>query len=166
MLIYDPALDPYHGAVRLLAICKTVSEPIPVETAQILDFVLLFPTVLMEATLPRGMLGLRRKAATRANPFRAPPRSKAAVDSIRAIQATAASTLAVAKIIKSEELRAGVISLSDGLPPEMARAVDSYLGSDADYRTEVIKLLATIPPRGREGLKHRTKLLEYRYDTA
>jgi hypothetical protein len=167
MLIYDPALDPYHCAVRLLAICQTVSAPIPTESVQILDFVLMFPTVLVEATLPKTMLALRKKAAARTNPFRQPPRSKAAVDSIRAIQATAASTLAVAKLIDAEELQVGMIRLTnDALPPQIGAAVNSYIAGDSEYRIEIIKSLSAIPPRGREGLKHRTKLLEYRYDAA
>ena len=46
MLIYDPAFDPYHNAVRILAIAKAAQlrqAEVTVDAARIADYFLVYP---------------------------------------------------------------------------------------------------------------------------
>jgi hypothetical protein len=165
MLIYDPARDPYHSVVRLLAILGHLKRPIEIEAVQIIDLLLMFPALLLETTLPRGAGNLRKLALDRQSQYRQAPQSNVAIDSIKAIQSAAASTLAAAGLLSIVALRQRVAErTSQELPAPLAEASMRFMSRDGEYRGTLVSQLAKIPLSGRDGLKMRTKLGEYRYD--
>lgn len=168
MLIYDQALDPYHCAVRALGISFLIgTESSELETLRILDVVLTFPTMLSEIRLTRETLHLRKLSIAAPNPFRPPPKGLSSIEAIRSIQAVAIATLASAGLIGATELAKGVFARSKmTLPIELKVAIDAWLDRDGKDKKEIVTFLGAIPLSGEDGLKHRTKLLEHRYDPA
>lgn len=165
MLIYNPSLDPYHCAVRLLTISVMHDKDLPFETAQIIDFGFLFPEVLINARLPNSISSLRKSAREHVSPFRPAPKSKSAIRSIRSIQLSAGSTLAMNDLIDREKFKDGVLKAQlPALPESLLVACQSFLNGNKDFYTAVITSLVTVPLSGHDGLKHRTGLMEYRYD--
>jgi hypothetical protein len=166
MLIYDQSLDPYHGAVRALGIFKLAGETrIEYEALGIVDLVITFPSMLDDIRLPKEMLGLRKRRIASANPFRPAPKGRAAIESVRAVQFVALATLASGQLIDSTELETGMfVRTANAMPAALTDAVDSWLGRDSEDKHALVTMLLTIPLRGEDGLKHRTKLLEHRYD--
>jgi hypothetical protein len=166
VLIYDPALDPYHAAVRMLGILALSGrDSLSAEAVQIIDTVLLYPALLLATTMPKGSANLRKSATVRLNPFRQPPASRPAIDSIQAIQRAAASTLAAAGVLDLARLKLGDISkVQKTIPASLGSAVEHYANTDREYKELTIKALSSIPVRGRDGLKQRTHLMDYRYD--
>ncbi|HYW56539.1 MAG TPA: ABC-three component system middle component 5 [Polaromonas sp.] len=166
MLIYDPALDPYHAAIRFLGILVLAdTDSLELDALQILDLALLFPGVIMKATLPKEFSSLRKQASTKLNPFRPQPDSKSGINAIRAIQTTAASTLAAAGLLEIENLRKGFVTrTASELPVAIGIAVNNFLARDFVYRKAIVTAFKTVPLRGKDGLKHRTNLLDHRYD--
>lgn len=166
MLIYDQSLDPYHCAVRAMGIASLLDkDAIEIEALRIIDILLTFPAMLSEVTLPREMISLRKLRMASANPFRPPPKGIAAIEAIRSIQAVAIATLASAEVISAEQLEKGLFARTKhAIPAQLESAVNSWLSRDEDDKKQIVTAMSSIPLLGTDGLKHRTKLLEYRYD--
>lgn len=166
MLIYDPSRDPYHAAVRVLSILHITDKPLELEAAQILDLLLLYPGLVVASKLPRNAARLKKMAAERQSPFRQAPSGRAIIDAIKAIQQAAAATLASVNVLSSDSLKKRVLArTSVALPPALASAVEMFLMKDSEYRNLLVQQLGEIQLIGKDGLKARTGLAEYRYDT-
>lgn len=166
MLIYDPSRDPYHAAVRVLSILRMVNRPLELETTQIFDLLLLFPGLVAASKLPKSATRLKKLAVERQSPFRQAPSGRAILDAIKAIQQAAVATLASADILSADALkRRKVTRTTLALPPPLAAAVEMFLTKDSEYRKLLVHELSEIPLTGKDGLKARTGLAEYRYDS-
>jgi len=166
MLIYDQTLDPYHCSIRALGISFLLGyKSHELETIRILDIVLTFPAMLSEIRLTRETLHLRKLSIATPNPFRVPPKGSSSIEAIRSIQAVAIATLASAGLISAPELARGKFSRSAmALPNELKTAIEAWLDRDGKDKKEIVTALGAIPLFGEDGLKHRTKLMEHRYD--
>lgn len=169
MLIYDYALDPYHCAIRLLAIClcqeKRRDSSLSLEKARILDYYLVYPSKLAAVRLPIEHKAMRTAANQAINPYRHSPSKRAAFDRMRPIFYAAASALAAVGYIDSDAFAQGFLKFSNiKFPPELSAAIDRYNKRQSSVGNFVISVLSEIPLNGIDGLKHRTGLLEHRYD--
>ena len=78
---------------------------------------------------------------------------------------TAMSTLIAAGLIKQDSFKKGMIEIVDkSLPPDLHTAVESFLSRGTEIKQFIINDLTTIKLFGVDGLKHRTGLMEFRYD--
>lgn len=166
MLIYDPSRDPYHAAVRILSILRIVGEPLELEAVQIIDLLLLYPGLIVVSKLPKSAARLKKLAEARQSPFRQAPSGRAILDAIKAIQQAATATLASVDVLSADSLKKRVLTRTTlALPASLATAVEMFLSKDSEYQQLVAHELCEIPLNGKDGLKARTGLAEYRYDS-
>lgn len=81
------------------------------------------------------------------------------------IQLTAYRTLAASGIFDPQEFEAGVIFRTEKeLPEKISQAVANARMITPNAAELVLDRVASIPLTGVDGLKHRSGLLDYRYD--
>lgn len=166
MLIYHPAYDAYHCVFRSLLITGRMKV---IETAKlrILDFFLCFPAEIQKIRLPREHSEARRLAQSVANQYHGPVSMHQAFRDMEHIQFAAFRTLAASRLIVSDEFEAGLVRRTElEVPGELhATLVQASIANKTivDY---LVANLGRIQLLGVDGLKHRTGLMEHRYDVA
>lgn len=165
MLIYHPAFDAYHCILRMLAILK-ISNDIEVERARILDFYITFPSAASKIKMPIDLKMLKKEAKEHVNIYRAPINPRATFREMQHIQEAAIKTLAATNIICKQGLKQGRMIMAESKQhSELTSSVTSFIDKMSPFIYILIQELSLIPLRGESGLKHRTNLMEYRYDT-
>lgn len=166
MLIYDPTLDPYHCAIRILAILTHGSSShMALDTVRIADYFLAFPSKLADVRLPNQYRQIKKQAQQLSNPYRNPIGAKASFERMRSIFQAAASGLVAAGFVNAEDLKQEILTSTDKpLPEELRVSIENFLSRQKEVREFVVKQLIAIPLLGPDGLKHRSGLLEHRYD--
>ena len=165
MLIYDPTVDPYHCAIRVLAITGGSSSELPLDAVRIADFYLAYPSKITNIRLLSHQRGIRKTSQSLSTPYRNPLEAKSTFERMRPIFHAATSCLVAAGFLDAEKLKIGVITRGpSALPEDLVVAVTNFLKRHSSVREFVIRELTTIPLLGSNGLKDRTGLMEYRYD--
>lgn len=165
MLIYHPAFDAYHCVFRMLALAEAFDEA-DIDLLRICDFYLTFPSAIACVRLPTNLSHGRRLAKSVANTYRDPINPKIAFRDMAEIQISALRNIAASGLIDLELFEKGTLRLvnSDKIPKKILEKISIFskdLGAIFDF---LVSELSTIPLHGINGLKHRTDLLEYRYD--
>ncbi|MGN2411806.1 ABC-three component system middle component 5 [Pseudomonas syringae] len=166
MLIYHPAFDAYHCVFRMMALMGLIPD-LEVDKARLLDFYLAFPSAINDIRLPSTLGHGRRLAKSLSNTYRDPLNPKAAFRDMSQIQLAALRNIAALGLIDLNGFEQGVVKRinSVAIPESLGENLSSYLTAQAEVLKFLSNDLAQIPLRGLDGLKHRTALLEYRYDT-
>lgn len=165
MLIYDPSQDPYHSAVRILAILRANPQGMPTDTVRIADFYLAYPSALEDFRFPSQFRKMRTLAKKYQTPYRRPALGWVTFERMRPIFIAAVSGLVAAKYVTAEAVKVGrLIPLLQNVPADLNKACGSYLERYSGIRSFISAELASLPLLGNEGLKARSNLLEHRYD--
>jgi hypothetical protein len=168
MLIYDPALDPYHSAIRILTIAiaaKRKKIELSLDAARIADYFLVYPSKIISFTLPNQFKQIRTAAKAAENPYRQTVGNKATFERMKPIFLSALSGLAAAAFINPDELKRGIIAFPDvDIPNDLQAAVERFQDRQSVVGKFVLSDMIAIHPNGDNGLKHRSKLIEHRYD--
>jgi len=88
MLIYDPALDPYHTAVRILVISISATArgaELTVDAARIADYFLAYPYKMASFKFPAEFKSLRAAVKETQNPYRHANGDRAVFERMRPI---------------------------------------------------------------------------------
>jgi hypothetical protein len=166
MLIYHPAFDAYHCVFRMLAVAERVSE-LEVDKARLLDFYLLFPATVASIRLPAVMRDARKLAKAEENVYHDPLNAATTFRELRHIQEAALKCIAASGLIDKARFEVGYVARTGlEIPTELKQKVDAFVAQRQPIADIVLKGLANIPLRGHDGLKHRTHLMEYKYDVA
>jgi len=166
MLIYHPAFDAYHCVFRMLAVAEGGGE-LEVDKARLLDFYLLFPAAVALIRLPANLRDGRKFAKAATNLYHDPLNPFVTFRDMRHIQEAALKCIAGSGLIDVGRLDAGFVRRTDtDIPGQLRDKVDEFLEVRQPIADIVLKGLAAIPLRGPDGLKHRTELMEYKYDVA
>lgn len=164
MLIYHPAYDAFHCLFRLMTIID-VRREIEVAKLRIIDFYFLFPAELRHVSLPKGKAGIKAVAKGLVNRYHGPVSPIQTFRELEHIQLAAMGALAAADLIDKHLLPEGVIRRTDKeIGPDVRKMMDQMLDSLPEGAAYAINELAEFPLKGDGGLKHRTGLMEYRYD--
>lgn len=168
-LTYNEAFDPYHTAFRLLRLDSTCNfgEPVHFDLIRILDFYLLFPFRLQSIRLFSADTEWRRisKAYLKLSPYGDLPEDVNLFSRMEHFQRAALTSLANSGVIsKTEWERNEVKYLSSRVPEEMHQRFKELNKSMPDVVEILCAIKEKYPLLGRDGLKDRTGLLEYRYD--
>lgn len=166
MLIYHPAYDAYHCVFRSILVTEYV-KVVEVAKLRILDFFLCFPAEIQRVTLPREHKEAKKIAQGASNQYHGPVSMHQAFRDMEHIQLAAFRTLAASRLVAADEYETGLLRRTDVVVPEELRA--SLMKASDENRIVVeyiVKKLASIPLLGNNGLKHRTGLMEHRYDVA
>lgn len=164
MLIYHPAYDAYHCAFRILALSEHIKE-LELDKARILDFYLLFPASIAQIRLPNTLKGIRKTAQSLASVYHDPISPQVTFRDMQQIQETAVRCIAASGLIDVDSLEAGrLLRTETPTPVDLKAKTSEFLLQREPISNFVLRQLAEIPLRGEDGLKHRTELMEYRYD--
>ncbi|WP_418921986.1 ABC-three component system middle component 5 [Comamonas testosteroni] len=165
MLIYHPALDAYHCVFRVLALLSEYDE-IEKDRLQILDFVLCFPSVASAFRLPPGAAKAKRAMSSSDSPYRSPMNPKGMFMSLTKTQDAAIACLEAAALLRRDQAVDVDVRRADKiLPFELQERVDALKVLEAPFFKDMLPLLMSLPLRGPDGLKARSGLAEYRYDS-
>ncbi len=164
MLIYHPGFDAYHCVFRMLAVCETLGD-LEIEKARLLDFYLLYPALVAKMKLPRPLRPIARDAAAVANVYHDPSSPATMFRDMRPIQEAALRCIAAAGLIDIRRYENGFVTRTDFVVPDVIRRkIALFLASRQPISEFVLKELAAIPLGGNEGLKHRSQLMDHKYD--
>jgi hypothetical protein len=167
VLAYHPALDPYHAALRVLQLLVYHETEYELDALRILDFFLVFPEELISVRLPRDAQPWRLRVKTPKNPYWFDGDRLLTFAQMKVIQDTALSLLSAKGLIDPATLREGRVSLlPTRVPPDLEEVLRKKNADNATLVTFLVSVLGKLPVRGRDGLKDRSKLMEFRYDTA
>lgn len=170
MLIYDPALDPYHSAIRILAIAMSSAKrriELSIDAARIADYFLVYPYKLIGFKFPAEFRTMRAAVKETENPYRHASGTRVAFERMRPIFFAALSGLVAANLIDVAGLKRGILALAESdMPDDLAAAVARFQERQTVVGKYVLSDLLAIPTNGDNGLKHRSNLIEHRYDIA
>lgn len=169
-LTYNEAFDPYHAAFRFLRLhlACDISSRLPFDTLRILDFYLIFPFRLQAMRLFPNDMGWRKisKSYESQAPYGAMPDDSAIFARMEPFQRAAATSLVRSGHVASAVWDLNEVQFTTALIP--ATVITRCLELN-DRMKDAIEILCQIKARyplgGRDGLKDRTGLLEYRYDS-
>ena len=164
MLIYHPAYDTYHCLFRMIALIEHVNE-IEVDKARILDFYLLFPALVSEIRMPHNYSSMKKEAKKYSNIYRDPINVRSTFRDMYEIQMAAIRCLAATGLVEMDCLEKNIIKRTDkSVPDGLLLSINNFINTNKIINTFIIDTLSKFHLVGKDGLKDRTKLMEFRYD--
>jgi len=169
-LTYNEAFDPYHAAFRFfrLMFACDFSTAVPFDMFRILDFYLLYPFRLQNMTLLSEDIDWRKvsRAYEATAPYGELPDDNSLFARMEPFQRAAATSLAHTGCLSLDAWERNQIAFLkvDFPTPLVDRCV-----SLNDKMSDIVRILCDMKQRypllGRGGLKDRTGLMEFRYDS-
>ncbi|ENY3037314.1 ABC-three component system middle component 5 [Serratia marcescens] len=164
MLIYHPAYDAYHCLFRMIALTDHLNT-VEVDKIRILDFYLIFPSLVAEIRMPQNFSSIKKLARTYANEYHDPISQISTFRDMHQIQIAAIKCLAATGMIEKNSLENGIVQRTDvAIPDGLLLSMRDFLNEKKDIYEFIMEKLSQFHLIGRDGLKHRTSLMEYRYD--
>ncbi|RVU81801.1 hypothetical protein EOL70_24910 [Leucothrix sargassi] len=163
-MIYHNRKDVYHCCYRVISILSHLNfSKIEIDKLSIIDFYLVFPIFINEIRFPQGK-GKRvskKLLDSIEPPFEYLPNKKILFSELREFQNNALQILMAKSIIELDNnfvLKGELFSnVSDRL------ANNNRFFEDLLF-SELIRILLDIDLYGKNGIKQRTELMEFRYD--
>ncbi len=167
MSIYHPAYDFNHCAFRFINLLSDIKEKeINWETMQILDFYYVFPHLLVDIRLPRNSIATKQMLKKIPEPYESLPNSRRLMFGLKALHNEAARALVSKGIIDKDSYLRNVIRLyAERVPENLNKQIAENENRKTQWYQLLVQVLAKCPINGKNGLKDRTQLLEFRYDT-
>ncbi|SCM68320.1 ABC-three component system middle component 5 [Donghicola eburneus] len=168
-LSYQPAFDPFNAVFRGLQITQGLEGSVSFDAFRICDFFLAFPFFMAgtENRYKKGHQWLRsvgRKYADR-KPYGKIPDRKLLFQRVLPFQVAAISSLAKNELIDHDAWVGGEVKRTDKqVPCALLKRIELENERNGDLVRAIRTLIAEYDLQGENGLKHRTGLLEYRYD--
>lgn len=166
-MIYHPRHDIYHCCFRMIYILSSNNlTSIELDKLKIIDFYLVFPIFLTHNTyftFPKGNKIPKNIVKKIEQPYEELPNRKILFSELNDFQSYALQVLKSKLIIDIDEEN---MVIRKGKYFEVAYeqlAKNPYFTSD--IHKEIIRVLITIDLLGEKGLKSRSGLMEFRYDT-
>lgn len=168
-LTYNEAFDPYHTIFRFLRIhiACNLTTAVPFDTMRILDFYMLFPFRLQSMRLYSDDMSWRKvsKSYEDRAPYGAMPDDSIIFARMEPFQRAAASSLSISGYINPEAWDQNELQFNNVLIPDALKLRCIELNTKMEKFVEILcEIRNRYPLGGRDGLKDRTGLLEYRYD--
>ena len=168
MLIYHPVYDINHCIYRLLRFLETSSSSqVQWDQLQLFDFYSIFPHLLKKVKpFPRELMAYKKLIMNIPDAYESIPNDKRILHEIMPIQNTAINNLIAKNLINSDDFSKNLVSRSEEPLP---RNIVALLKKDSlvqkEWYTLLVNELPLIDFDGRKGLKSRSSLMEYRYDS-
>ncbi|MCL4677210.1 MAG: hypothetical protein KJ017_01295 [Alphaproteobacteria bacterium] len=168
-LTYNEAFDPYHATFRFLRLwkgCGLVGKT-HFDMLRILDFYLLFPFRIQNMSLfseDRGWRKISKRYDDR-KPYGELPDDVSIFSRMEPFQRAAVTSLVNAGFLSADAWHCNQIEFVGGnLTSELEMRCSELNVSMRDVINVLCSIKERYPLLGRNGLKDRTGLLEYRYD--
>lgn len=165
--MYHPAQDINHCVYRLLLIIESsIHERLGIDLYRFMDFYTLFPYLLrLITTFPVPINRFKGEFSKIQEPFESLKNTKRIFHELEQLQNIAIQNLLAKKILDDEAFKCGYLKRTNTALP------DSFLFAIKDARllkerwfTVLINEFPKANFNGKNGLKSRTGLMEYRYD--
>lgn len=168
MLIYHPANDINHCLYRMLLILETTTaKELNWNLFKLMDFYTLFPHLLKTiAPLPKSLMSYKESLKGIPSPFEALPNSKRVLFDLEGIQNTSILNLLAKDLVNLELFQEKRVKrTSKGIPPNLNMIIKNDPIKKQEWFTFVTSELPFVSFRGHKGLKARSGLMEFRYDS-
>jgi hypothetical protein len=167
MIIYHPAYDLNHCAFRFITLLFDIKEQeVNWETMQILDFYYVFPHLLAYIRLPRNSIATKQMLKKIPEPYESLPNSRQLMFGLKALHNEAARALIAKGIIDKDSYLRNIIRLyAERVPETLNNQIVKNEKRKTQWYQLLVEVLAKYQINGKDGLKDRTQLLEFRYDT-
>ena len=168
MLVYHPAFDLYNCIFRMLSLLAySKEEEIYLDKLRIWDFYLTFPNEVREIAFPIEMRSLKEKIfKDKVNPYEELSDSKRTFERMKPFQLSAIKCIAVYGFVDSKLLGKSRVKKTDKEIPAKLKEQFELISTE---KSNVIKLVTNdfvnLPLYGEKGLKARTGLIEFKYDS-
>ncbi|AYB32383.1 ABC-three component system middle component 5 [Chryseolinea soli] len=169
MLIYHPAFDLYNCIFRVLQLLIHLKdEQIEIDRLRIWDFYLTFPGEIRKMQFPRELHELKKIFKEKdPNPYEDLIDPKKIIERMKPYQLTAVKAIASYGFIDGQELSKGLVKKTgmEAIPTELRQILLTDLTIE---RLNVLRLVTgfrDLPLFGKSGLKYRTGLIEFKYDS-
>ena len=165
-LTFEPAYDAYHSMFRVSRLLPIVNRArLEFDKLRIMDFYVCFPVLIDQARLRREDRRFNRLSRLRAPAYSGKPDGRLAFNRMQPTQTAAIQTLALSGFVDSKALELGwVEATGKAVPPKLAARIEE-INHEENLLIEFMEVLAKdYPLTGENGLKHRSALMEYRYD--
>lgn len=166
--MYHPAQDANHCVFRTLLLLEhTVHEVIDLELYRLLDFYILFPHLLKHIKpFPAELRAYKRVLVTIPDPFESMRNTKRIMHELESLQTVALHNLLAKQLIDINSFKSKRLMRTDQpLPPELASAIEFADLAKKEWFRMVVNDFPVLNFGGKNGLKKRTGLMEFRYDT-
>ena len=166
MIVYHPAYDINHCAFRFISILRDVEgNEINWQTLRILDFYFVFPHLLANVRLPQNIFAGKKALSNIPIPYEALPNPKRLMFELTALHNEVARALIARRLVDKELFLKNVIKLNiNHVPTTLVDVLAECPQRKTIWYNLLVNVLALYPVEGKDGLKHRTNLMEYRYD--
>ncbi|MBK8945406.1 MAG: hypothetical protein IPM32_09070 [Ignavibacteriae bacterium] len=165
MLIYNPVFDLFHCTFRMLQILEKKKDEIQIEKLRIFDFYLAFPNEIGRIRLPKDIGHLRRNLIGTYNPYEIIIDSTKIFLKMKPYQLSAINFLNSLNLIQSDSLMDNLVKRNDRkLPGVLKEQIELRNKENELVINTITQVLNKISLNGHDGLKARTKLMEYKYD--
>ena len=171
MITYNPAFDLYHCIYRMAHIAQKLDdgESFEIDKVRIWDFYLLFPSKLFDVTirLPETDIRDARNQYVKRikNPYEYSGDNRKLFEWIKPFQLSALNCLVSYGILSKDDYLDDRVSVANRM------TLDTFIekaGCISPREQNVLSFLSIfsrkMPLTGVDGLKARTKLLEFKYD--
>ena len=166
MIIYHPAYDLNHCVFRFITLLYSIKDhAINWEAMQILDFYYVFPNLLADIRLPRNSIATRQMLKKIPVTYESLSNPRRLMFGLKALQNEAARALVAKGLIDKDSYLKNIIRLhAKRVPETLCEQIIKDEKRNTQWFQLLVEVLAKYPINGKDGLKHRTQLLEFRYD--
>ncbi len=167
MLTYHPIFDSNHCLFRVLYILNELDEvPHEIDKIRLFDFYISAPGALKLFRANSKQVTSQKKSILKSlSKYDGIDNSKSLFFDARTIQVTVLNHLAAKNIILTEHYEKGLVMLNK---IEFKSVISDILSNQNSITDSVVSLIVDelqyIHVLGHNGLKHRSNLMEYRYD--
>lgn len=165
MISYHPAFDPYHTAFRIVRLLSGAPGGFEKDKVRLMDFHLVFPQAIEEITLPQTLRRWRTRSRALANRYWFHGERWLIFARMGPFFAAASRLLYGSHVVDRDRYKVGYLQLdrSRATTRQILDAANAVT-LDEELLEFVVSDLGAIPFGGSSGLKHRTGLMEFRYD--
>lgn len=167
MLIYHPIEDVNHCVFRsLLLLDQTKLIDIDLDLYKLLDFYILFPHMLKSIDpLPKELTHYKKLISKIPEPFEAIRNTRRVFYELESLQNVALQNLLAKELIDYDGFMSNRLKRSNNpLPTTLQDAIKSASQTKQEWFDFVVNELPQSDFSGKNGLKKRTGLMEFRYD--
>lgn len=166
MLVYSHAYDIYHTIFRILRIVEKHHSEIEIDKLRILDFYLAFPSELLEIKSFKGFKKYEDILKSEQNSYERILNRKRLFFKMENIQFSAIRSLVAYEIFDAESFKNGkIIRTTRPLEQNLLSRIEVVNQENHNLITLITGPLASFNLYGHLGLKERTNLIDFKYDS-
>jgi len=166
MLVYNHAYDIYHTIFRILQIVEKNKSVLEIDKLRILDFYLAFPSELLEIKSFPGFKKYERFINEEKNSYERILNRKRLFFKMENIQISAIKSLVAYDILEAEEYKNGKVKRTKKqLQQNLQERIEKANEENLNLITLITGPLASFNLFGHLGLKERTNLIDFKYDS-